>query len=169
MKVILYMAITANGFIAGKDDCVDWISKNSWRGYMDKVKQIKCAIVGRRTYELMPEDEFVKGCTYIIFTHKKELAKKSPNVKFFSDSPKEVLNILKKEGIKQVCILGGGKLSSSFMKEKLIDEIYLDVEPVILSKGIQLFSEGDFEANLELIGTKKLSDNEIQLHYRVKK
>jgi len=68
-----------------------------------------------------------------------------------------------------IILTGGGKLNGAFMKEGLVDEIYLDVEPTVFGKGIPLFGDADFEAKLQLIGTKKLSDNEIQLHYKVLK
>lgn len=55
------------------------------------------------------------------------------------------------------------------MKEDLIDEIYLDVEPLVFGKGIPIFREADFEYELELMEIKKLNKNTIQLHYRVKK
>ena len=55
------------------------------------------------------------------------------------------------------------------MKENLIDEIILDVEPLIFGKGIKLFSEGNFEAKLELLEVRKISDNVVQLRYKVKR
>ena len=55
------------------------------------------------------------------------------------------------------------------MKENLIDEIFLDVEPKIFGRGIKLFSDNDFEFELELIDIKKFSQNELQIHYKVKK
>ena len=55
------------------------------------------------------------------------------------------------------------------MKENLIDENYLDVEPITFGKGIRLFVESDFEAKLKPLETKKFSDSEIQLHYQVLK
>lgn len=55
------------------------------------------------------------------------------------------------------------------MKEGLVDEIYLDIEPIVLGKGIQLFEDADFESKLELLETRKFSNNEIQLHYKVLK
>ena len=66
-----------------------------------------------------------------------------------------------------VIIAGGGILNSSFLKEGLIDELYLDIEPIAFGKGINVFENEDFEANLELLETKQLSPNEIQLHYKV--
>jgi dihydrofolate reductase len=84
-------------------------------------------------------------------------------------TPKDALAILEKEGFNNTLVAGGGTLNTSFMAENLIDEIYLDVEPIVFGKGIRLFRENDFEAKLKLFGTKKLSENEIQLHYQVLK
>ncbi len=75
MKVILYLAITANGYIAGEHDEVEWVSEASWNSYLYIVKKIGCVIIGRRTYDLMKEDEFMDGVTYIVITHEKELPK----------------------------------------------------------------------------------------------
>ncbi|PIP24236.1 MAG: deaminase, partial [Candidatus Nealsonbacteria bacterium CG23_combo_of_CG06-09_8_20_14_all_37_18] len=50
-----------------------------------------------------------------------------------------------------------------------IDEIFIDIEPIILGKGIPLFRDKDFKRNLKLVGQKKISESEIQLHYKVLK
>ncbi len=169
MKVLLYMAVTPNGLIAKEDDDVSWVSKHSWKSYLDTVKKVGCVIIGRRTYELMPETEFIAGCRYIVFTHNRKLPKKSPDVHFTDKNPKSVLDALENEGIKEVCICGGGKLNGAFMKEKLVDELFLDVEPNVFGVGIPLFGAVRFDAKLELIDVKKLSRNELQLHYRVRR
>ena len=168
MKTILYMAITANGIIAGEKDNVSWISQDAWKSYMEIVKSIDCMIIGRRTYEVMPEEEF-KDCDYVVFTSQKNLKKKGPKIRFVSEKPKEVLKLLEEEGKKRVCICGGAQINSLFMKENLIDEVFLDLEPVFLGKGVKLFADSDFETKLELLEVKKMSDNLVQLHYKVLK
>ncbi|MEM5772618.1 MAG: dihydrofolate reductase family protein [Candidatus Aenigmatarchaeota archaeon] len=82
-------------------------------------------------------------------------------------SPREAIEILKKGGFKTIMVCGGGKLNSSFMEENLIDEIYIDIEPIVFGKGIRIFESLDFEAKLKLLEVKKISKNEIQLHYEV--
>lgn len=62
---------------------------------------------------------------------------------------------------------GDGALNASFMLENLVDEIYLDIEPIVFGRGIKVFAENDFEMKLRLIETKKLSNDETQLHYQV--
>ena len=97
------------------------------------------------------------------------MKKKGPKIRFVSEKPKEVLKLLEKEGKKRVCICGGAQINSLFMKENLIDEVFLDLEPVFLGKGVKLFADSDFETKLELLEVKKMSDNLVQLHYKVLK
>jgi len=78
-------------------------------------------------------------------------------------------NLLSQKGYKIAVVAGGGTLNASFLKEGLVDELFLDVEPVIIGKGLPLFAGKQFGKKLELLGIKKLSKNEIQLHYKVLK
>ena len=131
-------------------------------------------IIGRKTYEVMVKnDEFnqskLNTIKTVVVTHHKALKIHHPKFVSCAKSPQEALNALQKQRFKTIMVCGGGELNSSFMKENLIDEIYLDIEPIIFGRGIKLFADADFETKLELIETKKLSKNEIQLHYRVKK
>jgi riboflavin biosynthesis pyrimidine reductase len=48
-----------------------------------------------------------------------------------------------------------------------VDEIYLDIEPKIIGEGIPLFRGDNLDIGLELISEDKISDSEIQLHYRI--
>lgn len=163
------MAVTANGFIAKQNDNVNWLSSESWKSYQRINKNVGCVIIGRYTYDLMPKEEFLSGVFYAVLTKDKSLEKELPNLWITTKSPREVLEILGQKGYKEVCIAGGGKLNASFVKEGLVDEIYLDIEPIIFGKGTQLFFPEDFEFQLELLEVKKLSKNTVQLHYKVKK
>lgn len=80
-------------------------------------------------------------------------------------SPKEAFKELK--DFEEIIVAGGGNLNTSFMKDNLIDEIYLDIEPILIGKGIKLFEGGDFEANLRLLNVKNVSDVFVKLHYEV--
>lgn len=173
MKVILYMASTPNGIIAKMNDDTSWVSETEWSSYSGMIKKFGNMIIGRRTYEVMlNNDEFNKSNLNEIKTvvvSKNKFQIHNSKFIFLAKSPKEAIEILKKQGFKTIMVCGGGKLNASFMKEKLIDEIYLDIEPVLFGKGIKLFSEIDFEVKLKLIEIKKLSKNEVQLHYKVLK
>lgn len=169
MKKILYMATTVNGFIAENDDSSDFLTKEESASYVEAVKSAGSLIIGRRTYEILskqPEfQEFLKAGVKIVAVSKNDFKVYDSN-HLVAHSPKEALEILKDS--KEIIVAGGGKLNASFLEEDLIDEIYIDVEPSVLGNGIPLFNGGDFERNLEFLGFKYISKNELQLHYKVK-
>lgn len=168
MKVILYMAMSLNGMIAKKDDTATWISKEEWDSYSLAVRTANHLIIGRRTYNILTKQpEFAELKDVKIVAISKSTFKTLSKNHQIANSPKEALRLFK--DAKEVVVAGGGILNSSFLAENLVDEIYIDVEPVILGEGISLFKEKDFERNLELLGQKNISKNEVQLHYRVKK
>ncbi len=168
MKVVLYMATTVNGMIAKEDDDTSWISKQEWDSYSATVRKSGCLIIGHRTYDILtkqPEFSEFENVKIVVVSHQyfKTL---SPN-HLIAKTPKEALGLLK--DFKVVVLAGGSILNSAFMKEDLVDEIYLDIEPIAFANGIPLFTHSEFEAKLKLLGVKKISNDEVQLHYLVLK
>ena len=53
------------------------------------------------------------------------------------------------------------------MKNRLVDEMIIDIEPFVLGNGIRIFSREDFESKLKLLDVKKLKSGILQLHYKV--
>ncbi|MBI4039504.1 dihydrofolate reductase [Candidatus Daviesbacteria bacterium] len=168
MEVILYMAISANGMIAKSDDDTSWISKEEWDSYSLAVRSAGCLVVGRRTYHILTEQpEFTEFKDIkLAVVSKEDFATLAPN-HLVAHSPKEALELLK--DFKKVIVAGGGILNASFLVENLIDEIYLDIEPIIFGDGIPVFQDKNCERRLKLIGQKKITDAVIQLHYEVLK
>ena len=152
------MAITINGLIAKPNDDTSFTSQEDHVGFKKICLENKAVIVGQRTYDLLQNDpEFnYPECTYFVLRH---------------DGPtaKEILTIIEEKGFKSACIIGGGKTNTAFLKDGLINEIYLDIEPYVFGQGIPLFATADFEYKLELLEVKNLSPQTLQLHYRVQK
>lgn len=163
------MAVSADGFIARKDGSVDWTSKDTWKSYFDFCKKTGNLIIGKKSYDIMPVEEFRDNCFYVVVSHKSDAKKKTSNIVFTDKSPKEIVEFLKNKGFDEVGIGGGAIINSLFMSENLIDEIYLDVEPVILGEGIRLFSEDNFDKRLILESSKKFLSGMVHNHYIVKK
>ncbi len=168
MKVIMYMAITANGMIAKTNDNTSWISEEEWNCYSQSTQKARCLIVGRRTYNILteqPEFSELKDVKLVVVTSQKINLKQDNH--HIASSPLEALKIL--SDFNEVIVAGGGILNAAFLNENLVDELFLDVEPIILGKGIPLFNGQDFEIKLNLIGQNKITENELQLHYKVVK
>ena len=166
MKVILYMATTVNGLIAKKNDETPW-SEEEYKSYFDFVKKRRNIVVGRRTYEIMKTThltEKFRNVVIVVLSH--SIHAKMDNAIFVS-SAREAIKTLKKMGFKEIVLAGGGRINGSFLDDGLIDEIYLDVEPMVFGDGIELFSKAGKNLKLRLLGARKLSRDTIQLHYKV--
>lgn len=168
MKVILYMAITGNGYIAKENDDTSWISKEEWDSYSAIVRKVGSLIIGHRTYNILTKQpEFIEFKNVKIIIVSRSNFKTLNKNHIVANTPKEALSLLK--NYKKVIVAGGGMLNSSFIERNLVDEIYLDVEPLVFGKGIKLFADSDFELRLELLGSKNLNKNIVQIHYKVLK
>ena len=169
MKVILDMVITVNGVIARKDFTEDFFPKYNWNIFCGIANKIGCLIFGRKTYEIIkdyrPKD--LKNVTKIVVSKSKKF--KNQNKFFFVKSPKEALSIARTLGFKEILLAGGGNINSEFMKLNLVDEIFLNVNPVIVNNGINVFGDLNFEHKLKLLKIKKLRDNIIRIHYKILK
>jgi len=172
MKVILYMGVSINGYIAKTDGDSEWTSDEDLKGFFDNSKKAGNIVMGKNTfhaansYGYFPFPEALN----IVVTHEKFENTWGNKVIFTDRSPREVLSLLGERGFTSAFLAGGGLLNSSFAKEKLIDEIYLDVEPLLLGKGIPVFAPStDFEFELKLLDVNKLNKDTVQLHYQVLK
>lgn len=168
MKVIMYMAISVNGMIAKSDDNTSWISANEWNSYSAAIRKAGNLIVGRRTYNILtkqPEFSELKDVK-LVAVSEKGFQPSDPS-QLVARSPREALDLLR--DFEEIMVAGGGILNATFLSQDLVDELYIDIEPIVLGQGVQLFNGRDFESRLELIGQKSITHNEVQLHYKVLK
>lgn len=170
MKVIIYSASTINGLIAKKDESdYSFISDKAWEFYLKTLKEVGAFIMGRRTYEVsLRTGVFPYDCLNVVMTHKHFSNHWGDKVIFTDQNPRELLKFLEKKGLTNV-IVTGGHLSASFMEQKLVDEVWIDLMPRIFTNGINLFEGEDFEAELKLFNVQKFSEDIIQLRYSVAK
>ena len=169
MKTILYMGISANGYIAKTDGNSEWTSEEDLKGFYEQSKKAGNIIMGKNTYLAALQYGYFPfpDSLNVVVSHKQIENKWGDNVIIMDKPPKEILAMLEQKGFTAAFLAGGGQLNASFVKEGLIDEMYLDIEPLILGQGIKIFADADFEFWMELIDFKKLNINTIQLHYKV--
>jgi dihydrofolate reductase len=170
MRITLWMAISLNGMIARNNNEEDFISHDSWLEWLKWITKSGCIVWGRKTYEIVknwPKQYFddISEVRKIIITS--DIDYKVDKGFTIAHSPQEAVEILINEGFQSLLITGGSELNSSFAESGLIDEIVLNVEPVVVGRGIPVFSNQLFNLNLEFIKIRKLNDNLIQLQYKV--
>lgn len=168
MKVILYMATSANGYIAKPNHDTPW-TEAEFASYSEKVKDIGNLIIGRTTLDLMLKDNAFADLNepfVVVLTSSNGKPKRSKTT--FVKNFKEALITLNKQGFKTALVGGGGQLDTAALESDALNELFIDIEPLVFGRGIPLFNPTDFGLKLRLIGTKKIGDSGIQLHYEVK-
>ena len=146
-KVVLYIGISLDGYIATKDDSLEWLLNtqgNGDNGFGEFYDTVETIIMGRRTYDWIMEQEngrfpYVGKECYVYTTRAIE---DTEHVKFTAQSPEKLIAGLKKEGGK-IWIVGGSQIIDLVRKKNLIDEYILSIAPVILGEGIPLFCKGE--------------------------
>jgi dihydrofolate reductase len=164
MKIILMMAMTADGKIAKTSDHFpDWTSKEDKKMFAEATKKHGVVIMGESTFKTFPKP--LPDRLNVVFTLEKDPSE-TENVKWVSGEPEKVLEELERGGYKSAILGGGANLNAQFLKKKLIDEIWLTIEPKIFGDGLGIFS-GDFDQDLKLIGFEKINEDSVVVKYEV--
>jgi dihydrofolate reductase len=159
-----------DNFIARKDHATDWLS---WSEEVASVtaefwKTIDAVVMGRKTYEVavrLGTTSYPSMKNYVF----SRTMKKSPNkeVEVIGEDAAEFVRKLKKKKGKGICVMGGGELAHSLFEANLIDEIGLNIHPVLLGRGIPLFHEMSRQIDLELLECKTFKNGCVLVTYRV--
>lgn len=172
-KVTFGGANSLDNFIARNDDTVDWLMFNKEVAQLmeDYWKTIDTVVMGRRTYEVAMKNAgggdggAYPGVTSYVFSR---TLKEVKGANLISEDAADFVSKLKKEKGKDICVMGGGILARSLFEADLIDEVGINVHPVLLGSGIPLFHEMKKQINLKLIKCQELKNGCVVLTYRVK-
>lgn len=166
MKLILLMAITADGIIAkDKFELVDWTGKEDKKHFVLTTKKAKVVIMGSKTYDTIGKP-LIDRKNIVLTRNKKRKSKDKQHLVFTDQSPKKILKALEKEGFESAVLIGGSKVNTLFIKENLINEIHLTIVPKLFGKGLCMFK--DFlNVKLNLIDVQKIGKTHILLKYKI--
>jgi dihydrofolate reductase len=172
MKLILMMAMTADGIIAKNSaQNADWTSKADKRIFIAETKKAGVIVMGAATFEAMGK-KALPGRLNLILTQAPEKYQdriETGLLEFINATPQEVVKLLEQRGFESAILGGGARTNAAFLKDGLVDEILITIEPMIFGTGLN-FTEGEnLDVNLELIETREIGNNAVQLRYRVLK
>lgn len=161
-KVILYIAVSLDGFIARENGSVDWLDPfndaGTDYGYAAFLAGVDVVMMGRTTYEqVLGFGEWpYAGKECLIFSHR-PLAPDG-NVRQASGSPTRVVESVRQQPGGSLWLVGGADLIEWFDREDLIDELVLSIMPVTLGKGIPLFRNAMPDRRYRLERTETFGD-----------
>ena len=173
-KVIYYLAASLDGFIARNDGSVDWLKMEDTEEAGDEFREfaasVDAVLYGRKTWEkgleLDASGDSFKGFQNYVFSRTSRQSE-IPNVTFVGDDPVVFVKKLKEAEGKNIWLMGGGELAAVLLDAGLIDEIILNIQPVILGKGIPMFNNPDEFAAFESAAVKRRESGSIQVTYRL--
>jgi dihydrofolate reductase len=171
MNVVYYAASSLDGYIATSDGGVDWLSRfrttGEDHGEGKLLGSVDALLLGSRTYECAlklgdwPSPEKPSW----VFT-KRDLPILHPSITLTSQSPRELVELLAKRGVRRAWLMGGGRLAASFHAERLISQYVISVFPILLGSGVPLFAAHSFEPDtLRLVAAKPFKSGIVQLTY----
>ena len=191
-NIVMNMSMSLDGFIAAKNDSPDqplgedgqrlhaWYFKDNAQAYNQELEadlaSVGAVIIGRRTYENALASWGGQGplgnVPCIVLAHAEHVPSKEaigPVFTFVSDGIESALAEAKAlAGDKDIHLMGAN-VQQQFLVAGLLDEIHVDVVPVLLCEGVRLFDRlGSQHISLEQTEVGA-GDQVAHLTYRVVK
>lgn len=169
-KVILYIAMSLDGFIAKPDEDISFLKQVEQEGedygYSGFLKSVDTIILGRKTYDkiLSMGNELPYGDREVYVLSRSQNPD-SGTIQFYSGSLPDLIFRLKSQEGKNIYCDGGAKTVQRLLEEDLIDEFIISIIPVLLGDGIRLFNKNFQEQKLQLLSSKSFEKGLVQLHY----
>ena len=176
-KIIVYIATSADGFIARKDGAVDWLDRPQTAGDYGMAKfgrSIDTILWGRKTYDMVlrfqkegkdSPDNYVGTKNYAF--SRRPPKKVAPGFEFVKQPIKKFAKRLRSQKGKDIWMMGGAGIIASFLDCGGIDEFIIHIIPTFIGEGIPLMAPRHRTVPLKLESCKKFSDGVVRLHYSV--
>jgi dihydrofolate reductase len=172
MRTVTFgVANSVDNFIARADHAVDWLlfSKDVQAIMSAFWKTIDTVVMGRKTYDVALKagmSSYPRVKNYVF----SRTMSTSPDkkVRIIAADAAEFVGKLKQQKGKGICVMGGGQLAQSLFEADLIDEIGINIHPILLGSGVPLFLPMKRQVDLELRECKVLEHGCVFVTYRVK-
>src|SRR5688572_15894985 len=188
-KIISFMHISLDGFVAGLNGEMDWIKVDQeiFDHVGKRISEGDTALYVRVTYQLMESywptaadkptasKHDIEHSKWYSKVHKVVLSKTMKesgltNTKIISDNLSDRINEIKQSrngGSEEILLFGSPTATHSLIQLNLIDGFWLFVNPIILGRGIPLFVDIKDKMELKLLTTRQFTSGVVELNYTV--
>lgn len=173
-KVTYGAACSLDGFIAGPNHEVDWLhmSKDVHAIMAEYWGRIDTLLMGRKTWEVAQrmgsggvDSTMMTGIESYVFS--RTLDELPPGQgHLVRENAGDFVRDLKRRPGKEICVFGGGDLARSLFEAGVIDEVGLNVQPILLGAGIPLFRDAG-RIKLKLAECREIAGGCVYATYRV--
>ena len=184
MRTVTYGgAVSLDGFLAGADGSLDWLhfSADVQQVMTDFCRNVDTVLMGRKTYaaaigQARPKKRS-KGRrgpatqshptvrTYVFSRTLRDID--DPGVELVSGDAVAFVQDLKMQPGKNICLMGGGELAQALFAADLVDEVGLNIHPILLGSGIPVFRDPGRRLRLVLRECRGLDGGCVLAMYRV--
>lgn len=176
--------MTVDGFIAGLGGELDFMTWN-WDDVLkqyvgDLTESVDCIVLGRKLAQgFIPywagvaadpnAAEHESGVKFtetpkVVFTKTLEKSEWNNTVLAKGDLADEIKKLKLQEG-RDIIAYGGAAFVSSLIREGLIDEYHLFINPAAIGNGLTIFKDLDAKRDLKLVKSKAFDCGIALLHY----
>lgn len=171
-KVILGFGLSLDGYIARRDGRMDFLTIDAEGEALmaEFFAGIDTTIMGRKTAaataEMRKSGEIpeMPGMSTYVFSRRWKPGRRD-GLEVVGGSLTEFVRKLKRRKGKNIYLGGGGELCRSFLREDLVDEVFIGVEPVLLGDGVRGFPGMFPQRNFRLIECKSYANGSVGLRY----
>ena len=165
MNVSIIAALTADGLIGRNAHHVaDWTTPEDKRHFVQITKQAGAVVMGAKTFATI--GRALPGRRTIVYTSRPETIR-AEGVETTAEPAADLVARLASEGHEGLTVCGGAQIYSLFMEAGLVNELYLNVHPLLFGQGVGLFN-GPLESELLLQAATPQPGGTVLLHYVVK-
>ncbi|AHG91880.1 bifunctional deaminase-reductase domain protein [Gemmatirosa kalamazoonensis] len=171
MRTVTYgAAVSLDGFIAGPNGEIDWLR---WSDDVDEVmrafwKDVDAVLMGRKTWDFAATQSGEKHSSRVrTYVFSRTLsAIDARGVTLVRDDAADFVRRLKSEPGGRICLMGGGEFARSLFDAGLVDEVRLNIHPVLLGEGIPTFGDRGTRVPLELTECRTIHGGCVLASYR---
>jgi dihydrofolate reductase len=182
-KLALFMHTSLDGFVAGTNGELDWVKVDQeiFDFVTKRLQHCDTAVYGRTTFDMMeaywPTAAEQPNATAHDIEHSawyaniqkvvlsKSLTLTKPNTILIKDHVAARIIDLKQQPGKEIILFGSPTAAHTLMHEDLIDDYWLFVNPILLSKGKPIFKGFQPNTQLKLLKSTTFANGVVCLHY----
>jgi dihydrofolate reductase len=184
-KATFGCANSLDNFIAREDGSVDWLmwsdeAADIMKEYWPRVDTI---VMGRKTWDVAlamapkpkkastakkksPANPYGDMKTYVLSRTLEP--GEADGAEIVGGDAVEFVRRLKEQDGKEICVMGGGELARPLLEAGLIDEVGVNIHPVLLGSGVPLFRGMNRQIDLERIDCRPMKNGCVYVLYRVR-
>lgn len=171
MNITLVMVSTADGKTT-HPTTHGWSSAEDRKFFTDLKTTHRLLFMGRSTYEtvrstLRPSPTLRR---IVLTSHPERFSKDTVEgqLEFSAEDPAALVKRLERQGYTEALLVGGATLNATFLREKLITDCFLTVEPRFFGSGNGIYTSDPIDVRLSLTDVQRINkQGTLILHYLV--